>query len=120
MSYYRSSNTNTKSAIAKPTNSADCRILLKRLDDDDTQKNTNLQEIQKKISALNDQLAKIQAEINSLNSNEVTIKSQISQNVINKKFLSDCLIKLESIDKANTYVNRCRDFINTYNWVDEG
>jgi chromosome segregation ATPase len=103
MAYYRYSN--TKSTIAKPTTSADCRILLKRIDDEDTQKNTNLQEIHKKISALNDQLA--------------TIKSQLSQNVINKKFLSECLIKLESIEKANTYINRCRDFINTYNWIEE-
>ena len=123
MSYSRYSNTKSMSkstsrpTIVSPTNSADCRILLKRLNDTDAQKSTKLQEIQTKITTLHDQLAKIQADINLLTTDATTIKSQISQNLINKNFLSDCLIKLESIDKAITYVNRCKDFINTYNWV---
>jgi len=115
MSYYRSSN--TKPTITKPTNSVDCHILLKRLADGDVQDSINLQEIRKKIITLNDQLAKIQADINLLESDKTTIKSQISQNLINKNFLSDCLIKLEHNDKLTSYLNRCRDFINTYNWV---
>jgi hypothetical protein len=121
---FRSSNTKpvvTKPVVTKPTivpphTLSDCRIILKRIDDDDTRQKEDLKDIQSKISILNTRLAEIQAEINSLDRDQSAIKSQISQNDINKEFLSDCLIKLESIDMANTYVKRCIALIATYKW----
>jgi hypothetical protein len=134
MSYYRKGNTNSvakatttqptigeptigEPTIGEPTNSADCRILLKRISNDDAQQARKLEEIQTKITTLNDELIKIQTEIQSLNTNKTSIESQQSQNKINTNFLSKLLTKLEDIDKDNIYINRCKDLINTYKWT---
>jgi hypothetical protein len=80
-----------------------------------------LQENETKITTLHNRLAEIWTEINSLNADQPEIKSQISQIIINKNFLSNCLSEFDELKKKNDYVKRCIDFIATYKWknVDE-
>jgi hypothetical protein len=129
MSYYRTSNTKVspapKPTIAPPQTLSDCRIILKRIDDDSTQKKEDLKDIQSKISMLNTRLAEIQNEIvmiekeqRTLQMNRGLIESHLKQNDVNKSFLAMSLHGFEVVDNERLYVTRCRELIDTYEWTD--
>lgn len=125
-SYYSSSSRSVsahkqpkpKPTISMPRTSADCRIILKRTDDENVKLNETILQNNTKIADLAAQLIRIQKEIDSLQINSNSINIQIKQNDINNTYLEKWLKQLETTDKQHQYFNRALEFIKTYDWSD--
>lgn len=102
-SYYSSSTRSVsaqkqqKPTISQPRTSADCRIIMKRIDDENVKLNKTILQTNTKISDLTTQLAKIQKDIESLQLEQNSINSQIKQNDINKTYLDKWISKFNFI-----------------------
>lgn len=109
MSYYHHTS-NTTVSVTQPLTSSECRIILTQNEKERDMIYTSIADVEKQILALHNQLDRLNISASALN-------AELKQNEINKIYLTECLTTLETREKANTYFTSCKEFINTYEWV---
>ena len=106
-----------KPTIKKPSSASDCRVIMKRGDEVSSQKKTQMSENDVKMASIQKQIESLQKELETLTTSNQTLNRQLAQYEVNKTYLSKWMTELEKQESVNNYVERCRSYINTYDWV---
>jgi hypothetical protein len=106
-----------KPTIKKPGNAADCRLFLKRTDTDLVVQMKTVSDLDVQMKTVSDQIASLQKQLDTLKSTQVQMQNVIKQTNINKIALTRWVQELEKIEAENIYINKCKDFINKYEWM---
>jgi len=124
MSYYKSRNTNNpnkdatpKPTISKPQFSADCKILAKRAEDDQARINVEYDANKKQIEELTTQMQELQKQIDQIRITNSSLDLQYKKHQINRSHLTKWYDELLKQENQNSYLTRCKEYIDTYEWV---
>jgi hypothetical protein len=106
-----------KANIPMPTSASDCQIVLKRTNEQITEKKTSFESLSVQMRTTQNEIEKLQKQLSELQKQHAQVQTQLSQLEVNRVALEKVLPVFIKKEENDVYTRRCKEFINQYDWV---